>query len=77
MSREVGERLREMRTQSGISLTQVAVVLALEAGDVEQIEKGERYLSVFEMGVLQEKYGWDTRELLGMEKGVDTATRSI
>ena len=77
MSKEIGGRLREMRTKSGISLAQVAEVLALEEGDVEQIEEGERYISAFEMGVLKEAYGWDARELLGMEKQSGEAAKSI
>ena len=77
MSKVVGARLREMRLRSGVSLAQVAEVLALEEGEVAEIESGERHLSVFEMGVLSQTHGWTARELLGMGPALDAGRRQI
>ncbi len=68
MSKEIGERLREVRRRTGVSQSQVAGVLALDTSAVSRIENGERHLSAFELGVLASTYRWDPRELLGIQR---------
>lgn len=68
MADEVGSRLRELRKKAGVTQSQVAELLVLDTSAVSRIENGDRHLSAYELGVLADSYGWDPRELLGMER---------
>jgi transcriptional regulator with XRE-family HTH domain len=77
MSNAVGLRLRALRTERQVSLTEVAQVLALKPKDIAEIERGDRYLSVYEMGVLYTAFQWHPRQLLGMPLADAQAPRAI
>lgn len=65
---DVGRRVREARTKAGLGLSDVARVLGLSASAVSRLETGKRSISAFELGLLHNAFGWDPRDLLGIER---------
>lgn len=65
---EVGTRVRQRRLAAGVTQAEVAAVLGIDASAVSRVEKGDRHLSAFELGLLAQAFGWDARELLGIER---------
>jgi len=65
---EVGARIRERRESAGVSQAQLGRVLGVSGSLVSRIESGERKVTVFDLGLLSDAYGWDVRDLLGIER---------
>lgn len=68
MTKEVGARIRERRLTAGVTQSDLARALGVDASAVSRIEKGERHLSAFELGVLVDTFGWNARDLLGIAR---------
>lgn len=56
------------RERAGLGQRALAQALALSESMVSRIETGKRDVSAFELGLLHETFGWDVRELLGIER---------
>src|SRR4051812_13009657 len=61
---EVGQRLRDVRQDAGLSQEQVAAALDIPRSAVSLIESGDRALASSELAKLSRVYGWSAEELL-------------
>jgi Zn-dependent peptidase ImmA (M78 family)/DNA-binding XRE family transcriptional regulator len=61
---EVGQRLREVRQDAGLSQERVAAALDIPRSAVSLIESGDRALASSELAKLSRVYGWSAEKLL-------------
>ncbi|MEQ1785744.1 MAG: XRE family transcriptional regulator [Acidimicrobiales bacterium] len=65
---DVGKRLRDLREEASLSQARVGEALGLSASQVSRAESGKRQLSAYELGVVAGEFGWDVRDLLGIDR---------
>jgi Zn-dependent peptidase ImmA (M78 family)/transcriptional regulator with XRE-family HTH domain len=64
----IGDRLRALREGAQLSQARVGAALGLSASQISRAENDKRQLSAYELGVIAGEFGWDVRELLGIER---------
>ena len=66
----IGGRIRAFRERDGLTQHEVGDCLGLNASAISRIESAARGVSAFELGLLSQSFGWDPRDLLGIERPV-------
>jgi transcriptional regulator with XRE-family HTH domain len=76
-SRQLGEKLKNIRMENGFSQEDVARMLQISRSSVVQIEKGNRQLSAIELSMLSKALSFSVDEFLSAEYNVSTTSAIV
>lgn len=66
-----GQRIRQLRTERGLSQEQLAELTAFHRTYIGMVERGERNLSLSNIGVFAKVFEMSISELMDFERGVE------
>lgn len=76
-SQKIGQRLRQLRTAQGLTITQLAERAEVSAGIISQIERGNANPSIKTMQLIRAALGVNLWEFLGDTRSTDKASTYI
>lgn len=72
--KEVGERVRALRQQRGLTQVQLAVALGVKQANISAIERGERGLTIHQLAKLSKALRVSADQILNGAKGTHEKT---